>query len=273
MRHWLRLEFLNPFVFRRRRRVTNVFSLFLVMKRSCASSSSNNIVVIEAELPDCPICKLSVTLPISLVPCGHTLCVSCLQELRLRANSHNRPLRTAFRCPLCRRFSSSYIVSEFLRDLVSKTNALTESDTEFIQSHIAALPLPADPTNREIRSAFEDDDDDDDDDEIPEQSSSDSNDNDQLPSLSVAPPVYSEFMMRVVEGRVPRDLRLWTHVRITQPEISSNYTYYYYRAHLPSVIETEFYRRMNIRGVTVTRLDIGYHLVLPYENRHLYQSS
>jgi len=243
------------------------------MKRARTSknqytTTTTETTITESTLPDCPICKTVVSLPISLVPCGHTVCSACLTELRTRAGTSERPLHTIFRCPLCRRLSTSYIISEFVRELVSNANALSKTDVEFLNSHVAALPNPSGPTIRERLSAasvdnlndiiFDNSDTDDDD---------STEDVDEVHLLY--DPVYSEFMMNIIEGRVPLDLRLWSLINGE----TCVYTYTYYRAILPPTAEQQFHQRMLLRGVSVTRLDLGYYLVLPAANRNLFEKA
>jgi len=75
--------------------------------------------------------------------------------MRANAGSARTALRSAFRCPVCRRMSHKFVVSEDLRRLllVDASDAQRVDDERFMSEYRGELPPPADPTDREIFAA------------------------------------------------------------------------------------------------------------------------
>lgn len=115
--------------------------------------------------------------PVTLVPCGHTLCGQCFTTMRRRAQELiPAPQRTRtepiVRCPGCRRTVTNHTVSDALRRLVLEcapervphgagaddTEATATLDSEFMDVWRSRLPEPGEPTMREIYDAHTSDD-------------------------------------------------------------------------------------------------------------------
>jgi hypothetical protein len=54
--------------------------------------------------------------PLTLVPCGHHLCGTCLQHLRADSPYGYEPLGAHFPCPMCKAFTTSFVVAVELRN-------------------------------------------------------------------------------------------------------------------------------------------------------------
>ncbi len=76
---------------------------------------------------ECPVCFnfLSDSLPPMSMPCGHTLCSVCVDELVAKTTATKNSSPT-FRCPLCRVWVNrdSVILNHTLRDLIGALIAL-----------------------------------------------------------------------------------------------------------------------------------------------------
>jgi len=75
---------------------------------------------------ECPVCfnLLGSDRPPMSMPCGHTLCHTCVEDLAGPARKEQRA-RT-FRCPLCREWVNreSVMLNVTLRDLIGKWHCL-----------------------------------------------------------------------------------------------------------------------------------------------------
>ena len=77
---------------------------------------------------ECPVCFnfLSETLPPMSMPCGHTLCSQCVEQLvsksTVTVTTSGRVATSPFRCPLCREWVNrdAVHINVTLRDLIGE---------------------------------------------------------------------------------------------------------------------------------------------------------
>jgi len=124
----------------------------------------------EAEDTICPVCQVLAVPPVTVTPCGHTLCGECFTTLRTRGASIGDTHNTLnFRCPRCRRAVTAFAVSDSLRRIVLAKAPETldkgdgvalvvrELDERFMATLHHDMPGEAPPMLREIYDAHMDD--------------------------------------------------------------------------------------------------------------------
>lgn len=88
----------------------------------------------------CPICLSPSPAVAVLVPCGHSLCVDCLDNMRKRVRASRFPRYPGFACPECRTFATQFVVPRFQFDGVAAEHA---ADCERARAYYAKeMPTP-----------------------------------------------------------------------------------------------------------------------------------
>lgn len=154
----------------------------------------------------CPICLEDAVPPVILVPCAHTICGPCVQQLRVGAHTALIARRANFRCPCCRVLAKTYVISQDAEYVPT-----TDEQRQFIAEYQATAPAAAEPQDFEVFAANthssdeEDDDDDDGDDGNPQ--------NNVAPFADPRTRFEIQETVNYLMDRIPRDLQMWQNAQ------------------------------------------------------------